>query len=512
MTSLPTHENIQRQVFRFELEKEFIREGAFESMPKMLRDACNVFQDKQDREVFLMGALPVCAALMRGAHVMTNRGKKGLNVGVWVWSSFSVGKGIAGMAKLLLTAVRSEAKDRYQSREQESKHLTDRYNAEYRFKKKELDRIVSEEYQARKERDELAMKRSKSESEKKRMAELNVLLERCIKDKPDLPAPPDQVPSEDIVLPLYGNVKTIRDSIADNEGHILFFDTEADSLQMKSGEYGDLGQVIKQGIENEDMSQIFKTTGLQEWRPYISLMIGATDNQLLQFIKGPHDGLFSRFLYYGFEGTDAWKSQRPGDGPDFESQLLGMQARFAQLYDAVKEAKPTVNFTQLQWDDHDATCEEWKIQAVKTHSAMGGCINRLGHFQLRIAATFAIMRAVEAGGTLGQELRCDNDSWTAAKLVAQRFLRGLYDTWDLYKQDQLPTDRRRRDVEHDKARVLAATEAQRLKESENRTLAEIHDIIIAAQEFTPFTVTWCGNMDRNAKKQRVSRLLTFLQA
>lgn len=506
-----TIEDITRQIYKHDLDMGFIRSGAYEVMPRMLGEACKVFERQQDREVFLMGALPVCATLMRGAHVQTRKGKKGLNIAVWIYSSYAAGKGVAAMANILLEAVKHQAKEEFDRCCQQQKHLADQYRAEYSMKNGILKARIKEEYEARHEREQLIKIPSskRTEQQSSRLKELDTTLQQCL-EKPALPNEPAPVPKEDISLPLYGNVKTIRDSIEENDGHVLFFDTEADSLHMNSGEYGDLRLIFKQGIENEKSGQIFKTTGLKEWRSYISVMIAATDDQLVRFITGPRDGLFSRFLYYGFEDTDEWVSQRPNGERSYEDQVQTFQARFAGLYDAVKEMKPTVVFTERQWDCHDEEWAQRKRDALETHSALGGSIHRLGHFQLRIAATFAIMRQYERG-TVTEDVICDDDSWTASRLVMARFLRGLYDAWDLYSEDQLPTDIPGHDAELQAAKVAAAKAAQTLKEEGTHTLVQIHDAILSDAQFTAFTTTWRGIVNGNAKKNRVRRLLTFIQ-
>ena len=260
-------EDIERQASQRDLDKQYIRDGVYDMLPELLRKACNVFERKIEREVFLMSALPVCATLMRGAKIVTRKGPQGLNLAVWIYSDAGIGKGVAGMADTLLDAVKAEAMARYN-------------DSRMRYE------------------DDLDAHRTRLTLIKKQRTEA---IEKGQHELPPLPQAPPPPPREDISLPLYGNVKSIRDEIEQNGGQILFFDTEADSLSMSSGEYGDLRIIIKQGIENEKSGQLFKTTGLKEWRSYISLMIGATDDQLVKFIKRPQDGLFSRFLFYGFK-------------------------------------------------------------------------------------------------------------------------------------------------------------------------------------------------------------------
>lgn len=511
MKNPPTIEEIAREANGEELHEAFMDEGLYGLLPSMLGDACRVFERIQDREVFLMGALPVCSTLMRGAHTMTNRGPQGLNLAVWIYAPYGAGKGMASMADILLESVREEAQQRQDEANALHAHAVDVYNSESKLAKKALNEMVSRERDAREALKPLRKiaEPSRTADQAKQVADLENVIRDCT-EKPTLPTLPPPPPREDITLPLYGNVKTIRDYIEANEGHVLFFDSEADSLHMQSGEYGNLGIIFKQGIENEKSGQIFKTTGNKSWTSYISIMIAATDDQLIKFIKGPTDGLFSRFLYYGFEGDNGWLSQRPTKAKNYQSQLLGFSPRYASLYEAVREFQPTVTFTEGQWDNHDRLYQKKKIAAVKTHTALGGSINRLGKFQLRLASTLAIMRHHEAG-TMAEELECDRDSWSAAELIIYRFERGLFETWDLYNVEQLPTDNEGRNADHDIAKIAAAKEALRLQEERGLALAQIHDTLIFDERFRAFTSNWSVIVNNSARKNRVRRLLTYRQ-
>lgn len=472
----PTMEDIERQASQRDLDKQYIRDGVYDMLPELLRKACNVFERKIEREVFLMSALPVCATLMRGAKIVTRKGPQGLNLAVWIYSDAGIGKGVAGMADTLLDAVKAEAMARYN-------------DSRMRYE------------------DDLDAHRTRLTLIKKQRTEA---IEKGQHELPPLPQAPPPPPREDISLPLYGNVKSIRDEIEQNGGQILFFDTEADSLSMSSGEYGDLRIIIKQGIENEKSGQLFKTTGLKEWRSYISLMIAATDDQLVKFIKRPQDGLFSRFLFYGFKDTQEWVSSEPSDRPDYTSQLEAMQGAYASLYDRVRDAAPTVHFLPEQWRDHTEMFTAQKANAIETHTALAGSVHRLGQFMLRIAAILTIMREHRGNKQMPRELTCDKHSWTAARHITLRFFRGLYEAWGLFQPNELPTDKEGQNIAYEKAHIAAANEARRLKE-EGLTLCQVHDSLLSDKQLAAFTCRWSGKMSKNTKKQRVSRLVTFIQ-
>ena len=489
-------EETKRQAYKQQLDLEFLPPSFYGLLSPMLSKPCQVFDHEQDRETFLIAALPVCATLMRGAKMRIRKGEVDLNLAVWLHAPFGVGKGIAGMARILVDQVRSEAMEEYMETNAGHEERLKRYRAQQNI----INRVIKEveERQLIQEVDAVDSGHATAEQP------------RSIRKEAVLPEP--EVPSkEDIILPLYGNVKTIRDHISDNDGHILFFDTEADSLHTSSGDYGDLRLIIKQGIENEKSSQVFKTTGLQEWTPVISLMIAATEDQLKKFIKGPHDGLFSRFLYYGFEGSQEWHSMRPKpDVAGYDESIQRFKGIYASLYRSVKEYAPTVNFTDRMWDQHDEDWTNYKHEAINDHSALAGSIHRLGFFQLRIAAVLSIMHHFETCTTIKSEIDCDMQSWMASRQIIGRFLRGLYDTWAIYKDDELPTDQPGRGVDSKVAKVAAAKEAMRLKREENLTHIQVFKELISNKELTAFTVNWCGKMKPQAKKTAISRLLKFV--
>jgi len=496
MTAPIISEETKLQAYKELLELEFLPKRFYGLLSPMLREPCKVFDHDQDRETFLIAALPVCATLMRGAKMRIRKGEVDLNLAVWIHAPFGIGKGVAGMARLLVDQARSEAMEEYLETNAGYEERLKRYRAQQNI----INRVIKEDEERQLIQEVDAVDNGHATAEQP----------RSIRKEAVLPEP--EVPSkEDIILPLYGNVKTIRDHISDNDGHILFFDTEADSLHTSSGDYGDLRLIIKQGIENEKSSQVFKTTGLQEWTPVISLMIAATEDQLKKFIKGPHDGLFSRFLYYGFEGSQEWHSMRPkADVVGYNESIQRFQGIYAALYRAVKEAAPTVNFTDRMWDQHDEDWTLFKHEAINIHSALAGSIHRLGFFQLRIAAVLTIMHHFETKTSIESEIECDMHSWVASKQIIGRFLRGLYDTWAIYKEEELPTDQVGRGVDYKVAKVAAAKEAMRLKREENLTNVQVFDALRAEKEFTPYTVNWCSKLTLGARKTEISRLLKFV--
>lgn len=194
----------------------------------------------------------------------------------------------------------------------------------------------------------------------------------------------------------------------------------------------------------------------------------------------------------------------------YNESIKRFQGIYAALYRAVKEAAPTVNFTNQMWDQHDEDWTDYKHEAINDHSALAGSIHRLGFFQLRIAAVLTIMHDFETSTTIKSEIECDMQSWIASRQIITRFLRGLYDTWAIYKEDELPTDQAGRGVDYKVSKVAAAKEAMRLKREENLTHVQVFKELISNKELNAFTVNWCGKMKPQAQKTAISRLLKFV--
>jgi hypothetical protein len=194
----------------------------------------------------------------------------------------------------------------------------------------------------------------------------------------------------------------------------------------------------------------------------------------------------------------------------YNESIQRFQGIYAALYKAVKDAAPTVNFTDRMWDQHDEDWTHFKHEAINDHSALAGSIHRMGFFQLRIAAVLTIIHHFETKTSIESEIECDMRSWMASKQIIGRFLRGLYDTWAIYKEEELPTDQVGRGVDYKVAKVAAAKEAMRLRREENLTNVQVFDALRAEKEFTPYTVNWCSKLTLGAKKTEISRLLKFV--
>jgi len=141
MTAPIISEETKLQAYKELLELEFLPKRFYGLLSPMLREPCKVFDHDQDRETFLIAALPVCATLMRGAKMRIRKGEVDLNLAVWIHAPFAHGKGVAGMARLLVDQARSEAMEEYLETNAGYEERLKRYRAQQNI----INRVIKED-------------------------------------------------------------------------------------------------------------------------------------------------------------------------------------------------------------------------------------------------------------------------------------------------------------------------------------------------------------------------------
>ena len=112
-----------------------------------------------------------------------------------------------------------------------------------------------------------------------------------------------------LFLPANSSSTGIFQLLNKNNGDELIFETEGDTLtNFFKSEHGDYSDGFRKAFHHETISYFRRTKN--EWveiqNPRLSTVLTGTPNQIFNLIPNTEDGLFSRFIFYGFNITPEW--------------------------------------------------------------------------------------------------------------------------------------------------------------------------------------------------------------
>ncbi|MEM8558797.1 MAG: DUF3987 domain-containing protein [Bacteroidota bacterium] len=196
------------------------------------------------------------------------------------------------------------------------------------------------------------------------------------------------------------------DDLPGGGGHNLVFETEIDTLAASQAqEWGDFSDVLRKAFHHERHSVERKERELVVERLELAMCISGTPEQFLRLFGTAENGLFSRFGFYIFSGTRAWRDQRPTDHSRdrygyFADAARAVRELFLGL--RTRERRLEVVLSDAQWDLHTATFRAMLDSVVEAGRApeTDATVKRAGIMAVRIAAVLATLRASERGDDL----------------------------------------------------------------------------------------------------------------
>ena len=127
----------------------------------------------------------------------------------------------------------------------------------------------------------------------------------------------------------------------------IMIESEADTLSiMLSQDWGNFSDVLRKCFHHEMVSISRKTDDLymEIKNPQLSLILTGTPDQLKPLVKSQENGLFSRFLYYTFSETSAWKNVFAHHSTDYEKSFNDMAGEVFELYDKLNKSAEALQF------------------------------------------------------------------------------------------------------------------------------------------------------------------------
>lgn len=242
------------------------------------------------------------------------------------------------------------------------------------------------------------------------------------KDK-SLPRPGERPTEKMLFMPGNSSGTAILQTIADNDGSGIIFETEADTLASAiSKEWGDFSDFIRKAFQHETVSYKRRTGNeyVEISCPKLSIVLSGTPNQVTSLIKSIENGLFSRFVFYAFKSEVVWKNPfEESNELEFEQLIKDSSNQLKEYYDYLESFKEvTFKLTESQITIFNKSFTE-TLSDLKNELGEGivGSVFRLGIIAFRIAMLLSILRSFE-DGTISNIVICDDQDFESALIIA----------------------------------------------------------------------------------------------
>ena len=227
--------------------------------------------------------------------------------------------------------------------------------------------------------------------------------------------PPQKPPVRALFLPANSSATAMYQTLNDNGGQGLMFETEGDTLANTfSSDYGNYDDGLRKCFHHETISYNRRADRefVELLQPRLSVALSGTPRQIHTLIKDAENGLLSRFIFYEMNVEPVWKDvfvHSQGEPLDQVFNKLG--ERFFDFYRWHTEAAATcrvvltpgqqqafhARFTSL----HDSCYELFGDDVLAS-------IRRLGLIAYRLMMVFTALRSMDEPGTLYTTCRDDD--------------------------------------------------------------------------------------------------------
>lgn len=337
-----------------------ISDEVYSNLPPLLREMSDRFLVERERDIFLIGVLGALSACFPKVTGIYDNRTVASNLFVFVTAPASAGKGSMRWAHDLTKGIH--------------KHI------------KETNEIARKEYEFNKDN----------------------------QDSFDQIEPPKQ---KGLFIP--GNISSTAalQSISDNEGIGLIFETEADTLSTALGQdWGGFSDCLRKSFHHEPVSYRRRTASelVEIDRPHFSIVLSGTPGQVKTLIPNTENGLFSRFCFYSFDIESYWKDVfgRSFDGLEkyFHNKSELILSYFIKAWE-----KEEVSFTYSDSQKHIFNERFTTIHDNYSESTNDflPTIRRLGLICFRISMLLSIIRIMEEED-LPENIICRDDDFNSA--------------------------------------------------------------------------------------------------
>lgn len=340
----------------------------YASLPRLLADATAFGTSPEDTDLLLLGSLTVLSACLTQVYGIYGQRRVYPNLFLFVNAPASAGKGRLTLCRHLVDVVHADLR-RQNKLEWET----------YRHEKAQYD----------------SHKRKEANDE------------------------PKQPPVRMLFIPANSSSTALFQTLNDNEGQALMFETEGDTLTTTfKSEHGNYSDGFRKAFHHESIA--YNRRKDREYveisEPRLSVLLSGTPRQVGALIPDAENGLFSRFLFYYLPLRPVWNDVFEGDNEEtLDYRFIQLGGRFFGFHQRLKRSSP-IRFalTPEQQSEFNTFFAGLQDEALKNYDdGMLPSIRRLGLTAYRICMIFSTLRLMDCEGDapLPPSLVCRDDDF-----------------------------------------------------------------------------------------------------
>lgn len=351
----------------------------YAALPRLLAEVVGYGISPEDTDILLLGALTTLSSCLTQVYGIYGQRQVYANLYLFITARASAGKG-------RLTLCR---------------HLVDVVHMQLRKQNKE-------------EWEEYRRQKAVYDANKRKM-------------EADEPVPP---PVRMLFMPANSSATALFQTLNDNEGRALMFETEGDTLTTTfRSEHGNYSDGLRKAFHHETIA--YNRRKEREYveisAPRLSVVLSGTPRQVEALIPDAENGLFSRFIFYCMSLRLEWNDVFAGDGEDtLDYRFLKLGGRFFNFYTRLQQ-RGQVRFSlsmeqRVEFNRFFATLQEecvgrFGIDLLPT-------VRRLGLVAFRILMTLSTLRLMDYEGDapLPDVLTCRDDDFRTALTMSSVLL------------------------------------------------------------------------------------------
>lgn len=154
--------------------------------------------------------------------------------------------------------------------------------------------------------------------------------------------PPQEPPVRMLILPANSSSTAVFQTLNDNGGSGLIFETEGDTLtQTFRSEHGNYSDGLRKAFHHENIS--YNRRANREYvdiaEPRLSVVLSGTPRQVLSLIPDAENGLASRFLFYGIRIRPHWADVFAcSEDETLDARFDRLGQRFFHFYELLQQS------------------------------------------------------------------------------------------------------------------------------------------------------------------------------
>jgi len=362
-------------------------------LPDILQSGCNLFDDKTERDIFLLSTLTVISGCLPNVYGKYDNRCVGTNIYLFIVASASSGKGVINWARYFGKAIHDN--------------------------KRETSKIDRQTY-------EQTVKNAKTESSK---ANIEFV---------------EEPKSKRLFIPANSSSAVFLKVLSDNDGKGILFETEADTLsQNLKQDWGNYDTIMRAAFHHEPVNQLRRNEDLEIENPCLSILLSGTPEQVRNFIPTPENGLFSRFCFYSFPLKLEWKNVFTHTEVDIEQTLRYISEKSFALYTNLEKNQGVYfDLSSKQKQTLNECFETWQKELfLLCGREIIPTIRRLGLITFRISMILTCARFEKELHHL-EIIKCTNIDFEIAMSIIEVLIDHAVNIYSILPRQQILTGKK----------------------------------------------------------------------